>query len=60
MLIEILICGALAILAGAMADTAESRLQPVKALVLILIMLAFCGLALWAGLSWAVQIKGAL
>ena len=60
MLTEIIFCGVLAIIAGAMADTAESRLQPVKALVLILIMLAFCGLALWAGLAWAIQIKGAL
>lgn len=62
MLIEVLICSALAILAGAMADQAEKAnpFRSAKYAVLLVLALGFCVLALWTGLNWALQFKGVI
>ena len=57
-MLNVLIFGALAVIAGALADKAEKRVSFLGFSVFIVVALGFCGLALWAGLSWALQFKG--
>lgn len=60
MLIEIIFWGALAVIAGALADRAEKQNRMAKASIYMVIASLLAIFCLSAGFSWMLQFKGAL